>query len=346
MQQYNNIEKLYNECIATETIKSKLEEIIKAVKEVYSEFYKNNISSIDKIKSVDFEKYILNQVKKPLGTCTVKLEKNSYVLQIEQQETKDFIYLLFDKKITPVLPVKDVEQMNDLLEKYPKYVLPSKTEILTNIYDDNIDTFKKNKITKTNFLKTPISELIKTLNDININTNKLEKILDYYEVKTINRTSLKRGKSDIKLSSFYFDFENLNNSLDSLTNDKKIFMATQLLIQVEKNIDYLKKELLKYDEENIFISESYYETLESLSLPISQELREIFCKKIIDKSAINKAIKEGKLDLEQKTSFTFFEAVGTLADLVKVYNEINYAKQMSLNTKTEIYNSNDVINLN
>lgn len=349
MQKSNKaLSDIFYDIASSRKILNEIESSIEKLKNGYSDFYKNNIGSIDKIKDTELELYVLKQDREPLGTCTIKLKNNTYIMQ-KDLGNNNYSYLLFKKNHKIALPYKDEVAMKDIYEKYSKYKPLSKKQLLEKIFDKNKNLLSENKVTKKFFFEADIVTLASKLEDIKIYD--LTEALNFYRISKCSKTQLRRVSStdinsDIKKSKFYKEYKNIQDRIEDL-NDTEIFLyLNDLKEKLEQNIFESKIILQKEDKDEHFITKKNFEDLECISMPKAEYMLDTFFDKILDFKKIDLDIYKGILNFEKNISFTFYSPSRTLAELVDKVNSIDFYKNIVKNNEVQNYNKNDVIKLN
>lgn len=342
-EELNNI--FYNLAYSRKLL-AEIDTTIDSIKDKYSDFYRNNIGEIDKTKANEIDSYILTQNNSPLGTRTIKLENNTYVMQ-QDLGNNDYSYLVFKKSSSVALPYKDELAMNKLYNEYPKYTPLTKKQLLEKIYNKNSEVLVKNKITKKSFLETDVLTLSEKLESLNIYD--LTEALNFYRVSNGNKKQLKRispKEIDSSKSQFYTDYVNIIDKVGDLNSSEILLYLTELKEKITNVNEDNKKILLKEDKNEDFITNKSFEDLECISIPQNELMLEAFYDKKLDMKAINLDIYKGKLDFEKNIKFTFQSPCRTLVELVDKLNSMDFYKSITKNNELRNYNKNDSIRLN
>lgn len=346
MQESNNtkLKTMFYNVSSSQKLLNEIDAILEKFKNGYSEFYKNNIGEIDKIKNTNLELYVMKQNSSPLGTCTIKLENNTYVMQ-KDLGNNNYFYLLFKKDYSVALPYKDEFAMKELYEKYPRFVPLSKKSLLEKIFEKNKELLKTHKITKNFFFGSKINTLASKLEELKIYD--LSEALNFYKPVKGKKVLLRRvNDADKSKSEFYEEYENINEQINVLNESDLILFYSELREKISKKIDLDKAQLKKDDVDMHFITESESETLKCISTPKADYMLDAFFEKKLDIKEIEFDIYKGKLKFEKNINFTFQSPCRTLADLVEKLNSMDYYKSIAKNSEIVNYNKNEAIYLN
>lgn len=346
MQESNEkLKSIFYDISSSQKILNEIENILNKFKDGYSDFYKKNIGGIDKIKNTNLELYVMKQNNSPLGTCTVKLENNTYVMQKDLGGENNYFYLVFKKDYSVALPYKDEKAMKELYEKYQTFVPISKKTLLERIFEKNKESLSSNKITKNFFFGSKIMDLAQKLEELKIYD--LSEALNFYKVSKSEKTLLRKvNDADITKSKFYEDYKNINEEIDNLNESELILFYSELKEKISEEVQLLKTHLLEEDKNNYFVNKIDSESLKCISIPKADYILEAFFEKKLNMKEIEFDIYKGKLDLERKINFTFQSPCRTLVDLVDKLNSLDYYKSVSKNSETINYNKNESIHLN
>ncbi len=346
MQKFDELNIIYYNLAHSRKLLAEIDTTIDDIKEKYSEFYRNNIGEIDKTKANNIDSYILAQNSEPLGTRTIKLENNTYVMQQDLGDN-EYSYLVFKKNSSVALPYKDEVAMNSLYNEYSKYTPLTKKQLLEKIYSKNSESLIKNKITKKSFFETDVLSLVTKLESLNIYD--LTEALNFYRLSDGYKKQLKRANPkdvDSSKSQFYADYMNIIDRVGELNSSQILLYLTELKEKITSNNDENKEVLLREDKNEDFITKKEFEDLECISIPQSEFMLEAFYEKKLDMKAINMDIYKGKLNLEKNIKFTFQSPCRTLVELVDKLNSIDFYKSVAKNNDLRNYNKNDSIRLN
>lgn len=330
--------------VANKKLKSLIENHIKDIKDKFHTFYSLNIGEIDKVGGIDLEEYIVNQHKNPLGTATIKLKNNFYILQ--KDLGNEYLYIPFQKTTSAVIPFKDERKMTLLKQKYGSYKPIRKKELLERIYNCNIEKIKKEKISKQSFFNSPVLELSSKLDSIGIYD--LSEALNFYKPTTIvqKRISPKLDKEIIENSLFYKEYLNIIDNQDNLETHELYEQLSSLITKVSDSVNY-NTSLIEKDKN--LIDSRYLKVLENedivcTSIPNAEFILDRFFETTLDTSRIKQDIKNEILIGELKSSFSFFKACKNLSEVVSLLNGQNYVR--SLNNKGAEFAPNQKIMLN
>lgn len=346
MHKFDELNTIYYNLAHSRKLLAEIDTTIDGIKEKYSEFYRSNIGEIDKTKANNIDSYILAQNSEPLGTRTIKLENNTYVMQQDLGDN-EYSYLVFKKSSSVALPYKDEVAMNSLYKEYSKYTPLTKKQLLEKIYNKNSESLIKNKITKKSFFETDVLSLATKLESLNIYD--LTEALNFYRLYDTYKNQLKRANPkdvDSSKSQFYTDYMNIIDRVGELNSSQILLYLTELKEKITSNNNENKKVLLREDKNEDFITKKVLEDLECISIPQSEFILEAFYEKKLDMKAINMDIYKGKLNLEKNIKFTFQSPCRTLVELVDKLNSIDFYKSVAKNNDLRNYNKNDSIRLN
>lgn len=307
--------------LGSKRLLSAVEDTIESIKKRYSEFYYKNIGDIDKTAPNKLEDYILTQTAEPLGNCTIRLEKNFYVMQ-KEIENKEYFYLPFEKVKTPQLPYRDDEAMAEIQAKYYKYKPLRKKGLLERIYEKNNKLLVSKKITKKYFFNEKIEDLKIRLEELNISD--LTEALNFYDItkKTTTRAKTIKDAELIVQSKLYEEFLYSRNKLADCDTHEALKIFDSLSKDVSKYLDSFDLNELSKNE---VISSSTSEDIRCVAMPKAEYMLDSFFKKDIDFGAIRKDMRIGKLDeMEMKTSFKFFSPCSNLSEVVDRFSSIDY----------------------
>ena len=328
-------------------IKSELDKITKSIKKPFGEFYRNNIGEIDKTKSISLQDYVIMQDTSSLGSATIRLHKNKYILQ-KESEDGTCLYVPFEKKRTPIIPSDDEsEHKRVILDKYMKYKPLTKKQLLERIYDKYVDVLKENKVTKKSFFDADIEDTARKLSSIGIDD--LEQALYYY---TPVKNTTKRVRSGInsnivESSSFYEEFKELKDNCANLPAHDALFFSARLYKRVEKEYNKMGVDILlniSPEDNDEFVNVSTQERLECRSIPQGEYVLGEFFKKEVDMDKVKRGMYSGALKgIEEKSTFVFYEPCENLSELIDRFSSLEYAKSM-ISSDVE-YDINDVIEI-
>jgi hypothetical protein len=309
-------------------INRELSNLSDSAKKPFGSFYRDNIGNIDKEKSISLEDYIVMQDEAPLGTATIKLQKNKYILQKEKKDGS-YLYLPFEKRRTPILPQDNQNKMQKLEEKFARFKPLTKKQLLERVYEFNKDELKAMKITKKTFFASKIDDLVSSLESIGIDD--LSQALNFYdavEVKT-KRMKNKIPNEIIEESPFYNKLEELKEKIEGLENYDALFLISKLKKDVEKQLKHVEAEIVKEMgsmQTDSFMTFSKTEEITCENIPKSPYILERFFKKEIDMPKIKSEVFKGDLDLEMKSSFIFYEPCSNLSEVMDRFSGIEFAR--------------------
>jgi len=309
-------------------ISRELSSLSDSAKKPFNSFYRENIGSIDKGNSISLEDYIVMQDETPLGTATVKLHRNKYILQ-KEREDGSYLYLPFEKKQTPIIPQDNQHKMQKLEEKFAKFKPLTKKQLLERVYESNKDELKKAKITKKTFFASQIDDLASSLESIGVDD--LSQALNFYdavEVKT-KRMKSRIPNEIIESSPFYKKLEELKERIEDLESHDALLLISKLKKDVEKELKQVEIKIIKdmgSMKSDSFMTFSNTEELNCESIPKSTYILERFFKKEIDMSKIKSEVFKGNLDLEMKSDFVFYEPCSNLSEVMDRFSSIEFAR--------------------
>lgn len=327
-------------------ILNEIDVLIEKLKEGYSNFYRNNIGTIDKSKNNNLEQYILEQNRKHLGDCTIKLENNRYVMQTDLGNN-DYFYLPFIKNYSISLPYKDEIVMQELYKRYPKFTPLTKKQLLERVFEKNKNVIAENKITKKFFFGTNILTLASKLEELKIYD--LSEALNFYRISTGSKTLLRRINPievDIRKSDFYNDYKDIQDRMPDLNANEMFLYLSELKERITTSIDKSRITLVKEDKDENFITKKEFEDLKCISIPQAEYMLDLFFDKSLDFKKIDLDIYKGILAFEKNINFTFYSPSKTLAGLIDTLNSVNFHKSKAKHNEVQNYNKNDVIKLN
>ena len=309
-------------------INKELSSLSSDAKKPFDSFYRENIGSIDKNKSISLQDYIVMQDETPLGTATVKLHKNKYILQ-KEKEDGSYLYLPFEKKRTPMIPKDDIRQMEKIEKKFSKYKPLTKKQLLEKIYDDNKDDLKKAKISKKAFFASQIDDLSSSLESIGIDD--LTQALNYYDTVEVRTKRMKsRIPNDIvEDSPFYKRLEELKERVEDMESHDALLLISVLQKDVKKELNGVELNIIRNIDSmktDAYMTISDTEELVCENMPKSNYILERFFKKEIDMQKVKAEVYKGNLDLEMKSDFVFYEPCVNLSEVMDRFNSIEYAR--------------------
>lgn len=325
-------------------INKELSSLSDSAKKPFNFFYKENIGSIDKGNSISLKDYIVMQDETPLGTATIKLHRNKYILQ-KEREDGSYLYLPFEKKQTPIIPQDNQDKMQKLKENFAKFKPLTKKQLLERVYESNKDELKKAKITKKTFLSSQINDLASSLESIGIDD--LSQALNFYnavEVKT-KRMKSRIPNEIIKSSPFYKKLEELKEKIEDLESHNALLLISKLKKDVGKELKQVDTKIAKdigFMKSDSFMTFSIIEELDCEIMPKSTYILERFFKKEIDMSKIKSEVFKGNLDLEMKSDFVFYEPCLNLSEVMDKFNSIEFARGAGNQPN---YDVNEIISL-
>ena len=325
-------------------LKTQLTDISKSLKNNFASFYRKHIGEIDKGSAITLNDYVVLQDEIPQGTATIKLTNNKYILQ-KKKEDNTYLYIPFEKKKTPVLPINNMEMMKKIESKYMKYKSFSKKQLLEKIYNENADTFKNAKLTKKTFFSDNLEILSKKLEGLGVND--LTQALDYYEITDVTSKRLKPkiAIEDIESNPHYSQVEKVKQDIEKLETHDALAMVMKLQREVEKCYNELNREVIKNMssfKDDKYINVTTNQDITCQIIPKADFILENFFKKDIDLKRMKYDIYGGRLDVEMRTSFSFFEPCENLSEVMDRFNSIDFAR----NSSSELsYDANETIKL-
>lgn len=331
--------------ISNKQLLKQIKEIIEFQKEVLSGFYRENIGKIDKIKPVSREEYIVAQFNKPSGTSTVRLLKDKYILQ-KQNDDGSFSYIPFEKKRVPIIP-NDEDTLKSLGNKYVKYSKLTKNQLINRVTSKYADILKDEKITKKQINSLSYQNLNTLFKSIGI--NELETALKYYRIKETTSVRVNRNISDYTDRNIYYDeYKNLTEEIKELNVQEILSKIMPLAKKIESEIEKYAKEISKNEfdrkTESKLLKISKNEILEKKIIPQNKQDLEFYFNEDYDFYKIKQDIYSGKLGMDIKTTFRFFRPCKNLSEVDDVFNSVEFASTQNYDSSLD-YEEGEVLEL-
>ncbi|KAB7891318.1 hypothetical protein [Poseidonibacter ostreae] len=325
--------------LGTKKLLASIVEVKDEVKDKYYDFYLKNIGNIDKLAQNSLEDYVLEQHRNPLGNCTIRLEKDKYVMQ-KELDNGEYFYLPFEKNKSPQIPYKDAEKMEMLFNEYPKHKPLRKKALLDRIYEKNKSLLLENKMTKKHYYGSKIGDLIPELEKLGIAD--LTEAMSFYDVveKRTSRAKTSKAEEVMCESAFFDKFNNYKERIADCDTHEVLKLFSDLEKEVASHISSFDSEVLKRDS---IIKETVSEDISCISIPSSEYMLDAFFDKDIDRKAIKFDIYRGKLeDMEMKISFKFYSPCENLTEVVDRFETLDYVMS---NTQMQEFEQEETITL-